>query len=149
VAVCLFLSGRNPVDPRTQWSQRYHRAIGRLLVRVQPGERSEESLIRSNADQGFFCCTVMSTACQAPRDRQLSFECVCEDSDMSVESAPTSCPSGHALTGGTCLVGWEVCGCVTAENGGHRTHYCRKCGKTVRTPPCAGAMPQADRWRSR
>ena len=72
------------------------------------------------------------------------FELVCETLDMSVESAPERCPSGHPLTAGVCLVGWEVCGCT--ENGGHRTHYCRLCGRTVRTPPCVKPMPQVSRW---
>lgn len=64
----------------------------------------------------------------------------------TVERSPRKCPNGHAFMGCTCLVGWEVCGCPQAENGGHRTHYCRICGETVRTPPCGGSMPQADRW---
>ena len=68
---------------------------------------------------------------------------------MPVEAAPKFCPNGHTLAANTCLVGWEVCGCETAENGGHRTHYCRTCSETVRTPPCAGAMPQTDRWANR
>jgi hypothetical protein len=66
-----------------------------------------------------------------------------------VEEAPVRCPNNHLLVGGNCLVGWEVCGCdaaVATGMSGHRSHYCRICGLTVRTPPCDGAQPQADRW---
>lgn len=66
-----------------------------------------------------------------------------------IERAPRQCPNGHLLAPNRTLVGWEVCGCVTAHNGGHRTHYCRECGATIRTPPCSGSEPQTDRWANR
>lgn len=79
-----------------------------------------------------------------------SIEQVCESLGMaSTETSPQRCPNGHPLAANTCLVGWEVCGCMTAHNGGHRTHYCRRCGETIRTPECAGASPQKSRWRQR
>lgn len=67
----------------------------------------------------------------------------------SYERPPKQCPNRHSFGPNTCLVGWEVCACTTAHNGGHRTHYCRQCGETVRTPPCAGAKPQTDRWTNK
>lgn len=76
-------------------------------------------------------------------------EQVCESLGMpSTERSPQRCPNGHPLAANTCLVGWEVCGCTTAHNGGHRTHYCRRCGETIRTPECVGAEPQRSRWTS-
>lgn len=77
------------------------------------------------------------------------FERVCENLRMSIEGAPEFCPNRHPLIGGSCLVGWEVCACPQAENGGHRTHYCRQCGETIRTPPCVKPMPQTDRWTNK
>ena len=74
-------------------------------------------------------------------------EHVCENVEMRLtEQSPDCCPNGHRLTANTCLVGWEVCGCASTENGGHRTHYCRRCGETVRTPECVGVNPQKSRW---
>ncbi|WP_156042418.1 hypothetical protein [Rhodococcus sp. UNC363MFTsu5.1] len=65
---------------------------------------------------------------------------------VHVEPAPTHCPNGHRLGPRRCLVGWEQCGCADARRGGHRTHFCRTCGVTIRTPPCAGPRPQGARW---
>lgn len=79
-----------------------------------------------------------------------NIEQVCEYLDMpSYERPPKQCSNRHPFGPNTCLVGWEVCACTTAHNGGHRTHYCRQCGETVRTPPCAGAKPQTDRWTNK
>lgn len=79
-----------------------------------------------------------------------NIEQVCEYLGMSsYERPPKQCPNRHPFGPNTCLVGWEVCACTTAHNGGHRTHYCRQCGETVRTPPCAGAKPQTDRWTNK
>jgi hypothetical protein len=104
---------------------------------------SVDSVVRGAIADGFLsvsCPTALTIA---------TIERVCETLSMSVEAAPRFCPNGHPLAANTCLVGWEVCACTQAENGGHRTNYCKRCDETVRTPLFAGAMPQTDRWKNR
>jgi hypothetical protein len=68
----------------------------------------------------------------------------------STETAPDQCPNGHDLIGGTCLVGWEVCGCASAGHGGHRTYFCRHCDTTLYVPPCSGTeFKPGERWATR
>ena len=53
-----------------------------------------------------------------------------------VEVYPERCPGcGEPYRGGHVAIGWLACGCAGADQGAHRTLYCRDCGCERFLPP--------------
>lgn len=50
------------------------------------------------------------------------------------EPGPASCPHcGNQPGDGRIIVGWLPCSCPGAENGGHRSYECTRCGTRTYT----------------
>lgn len=61
--------------------------------------------------------------------------------DGWAEPRPVTCPNGHDLAPGRCLVGSIAC---LRVGGRHRTHTCRECDAIIYTPP---VRPDCDHSR--